>query len=201
MATGTSWREMICRYAARTGVGEGREVDKLFWLDMEMTGLDPETCVIIEVAAVVTDLDLSVLASFEAVVHQPEEVLLAMDDWNQRTHAVSGLLDRIPAGESLEAAEEKLVLFAKQHFPGEKIILSGNSIGQDFRFIHTYMPNFAELLHYRVIDVSSFKEILRRKWGLEFKKRQVHRAIEDVHESIAELNYYLGFFFLPETQD
>jgi len=165
----------------------------LFWLDMEMTGLDPETCVIIEVAAIVTDVELNELAEYEAVVRQPPEALAAMDEWNTRTHTKSGLAAAVPGGRELAEVEAELVALADAHFPRERIVLCGNSVGQDKRFVDAYMPNLAARLHYRVIDVSSFKELFTRKWpAVSFKKLQDHRALGDVRESIAELAYYLS---------
>lgn len=168
---------------------------KLFWLDMEMTGLDPAECVILEVAAIVTDLDLDEIDTFEAVVATSRADLEAMDDWNTSTHTASGLVQRIETeGRPLADVEADLIRFARSHFDDEPIVLCGNSIHQDRRFIERYMPEFAGILHYRMVDVSSFKEILRRRWGVEFEKRQRHRALDDTRESIAELASYLDHF-------
>lgn len=172
--------------------------EKLFWLDMEMTGLDPSTCAILEVAAVVTGLDLEPLEKFEAVVYQSGEMLEAMDDWNTATHTASGLVDRVRAqGRPLSQVEADLVSFATQHFADEPIVLCGNSVWQDKRFVDVHMPKFASMLHYRIVDVSSFKEILRRKWGIKVHKEERHRALNDVEESIAELRFYLEGFSPP----
>lgn len=166
---------------------------KLLWVDMEMTGLDPETCVIIEVAAIVTDLELNELTEFEAVVRQPPEALAAMDEWNTRTHTKSGLAARVPDGRELSDVETDLLALVDAHFPGERVVLCGNSVGQDKRFADTYMPKLAQRLHYRVIDVSSFKELITRMWPeVSFKKQQTHRALDDIRESIAELAFYLS---------
>lgn len=165
---------------------------RLFWIDMEMTGLDPETCVILEVAAVVTDVDLDEIAEFEAVVRQPHEALAAMDEWNTRTHTKSGLVAKVPQGRELAEVDADLVALVDAHFPDERVVLCGNSVGQDKRFVDRYMPGLAGRLHYRVIDVSSFKELFTRKWpNVTFKKQQDHRALGDIRESVAELAYYM----------
>lgn len=174
-------------------------MSKLFWLDMEMTGLDPETCVILETAVVVTGIDFVPLETYEAVVRQPPEALAGMDAWNVRTHTATGLLDKVPEGVELADVETELVALASRHFGTERIVLCGNSIGQDRRFVDRYMPLFAEKLHYRVIDVSSFKELVTRLWpDVAFKKRNTHRALEDIQESIAELAFYMTGMRRPE---
>lgn len=169
----------------------------LLWLDLEMTGLEPETCVIIEVAALVTDAAFTPVAEFESVVFQPPEALAAMDEWNTRTHGQSGLTERIPHGRPLEDVENDLIALVQANFAaGERPVLCGNSIGQDRKFIDRYMTRFADVLHYRMIDVSSFKEMLGRRGVASYRKQQNHRALDDVRESIGELAYYLGFFSL-----
>ncbi len=170
-------------------------VDTLLWLDLEMTGLDPATCVIIEVAAIVTDLDFRHLDTYEAVVSATDAQLNAMDEWCTTTHTESGLVDKIrSAGRPLSEIDAELAEFCRLHFGDVAIVLCGNSIGQDRKFIDAQMPRIAELLHYRMIDVSSFKEILNRKWGVTFVKKGRHRALDDITESIEELSYYLGGF-------
>jgi oligoribonuclease len=160
-----------------------------------MTGLDPETCVILEVAAIATDPGLRPLGVFDEVVRQPDEVLAGMDDWNTRTHTASGLVGRVPHGKDLAEVETALLDFVGNHFePTSPVVLCGNSIGQDRKFIDRYMPRLADRLHYRMIDVSSFKEMLHRRFGVEFKKAQRHRALDDIRESIAEMQHYLEAF-------
>ncbi|MCE7885641.1 MAG: oligoribonuclease [Actinobacteria bacterium ATB1] len=177
----------------------------LLWLDMEMTGLDPEVCVILEVAAIATDPELHPLGVFDEVVRQPDEALAGMDDWNTKTHTASGLVARVPGGKELEGVETDLLGFVDAHFDRKSpIVLCGNSIGQDRKFIDRYMPRLAERLHYRMIDVSSFKEMLGRRFGVEFKKAQRHRALDDIKESIAEMDHYLETFrrgLPPETSN
>lgn len=174
-------------------MNETPQTKKLFWLDMEMTGLDEKTCHILEAAAVVTDLDLNPLEELHRVVRQPKRVLDAMDPWCVKTHGASGLTQEVPNGTPLPQVEGELVALGLRHFGNEKIVLCGNSISQDRRFIDAHMPIFSKILHYRLIDVSSFKEIFQRKYGIVFTKKDSHRAREDIHESIAELAHYLSF--------
>jgi len=160
---------------------------------MEMTGLDEKTCKILEVAVVITDLDLQTLEEFHSVVKQPQAVLDGMDDWCKKTHGKSGLTAEVSSGRSLADVEAGLVNLGKKHFGKENIVLCGNSVGQDRRFIDAYMATFAKMLHYRLIDVSSFKEIFRSKYGISMDKKDMHRARADILESIAELKHYLSF--------
>ncbi|MFH1016559.1 MAG: oligoribonuclease [Pseudomonadota bacterium] len=166
---------------------------KFFWIDMEMTGLDPETCRILEVAAVVTDLNLKPIDEFHAIVRQPKRYLDTMDAWCTRTHGRSGLTREVGKGKPLKDVEARLVRLARKHFPKGKIVLCGNSVSQDRKFIDRYLPKLARLLHYRIIDVTSFKEVFRSKYGMELEKSDAHRARQDIFESIAELAYYLNF--------
>lgn len=171
---------------------------KLFWLDLEMTGLDDTIDHILEVAAIVTDLELNVLAEFHKVVFQPHEVLERMDDWCKKTHKESGLTALVENGEPLAFVEKKLIEFAAPFFAAnERIVLCGNSIGNDQRFVLRYMKDFSKKMHYRVVDVSSFKEIFKNKYGVEFQKKNTHRALDDIKESIAEFNKYLSFVHVP----
>lgn len=171
---------------------------KMFWLDMEMTGLDEKVHAIIEVAAVITDLEFNIIDEYEAAVHQPQSTMDLMDEWCRTTHGKSGLTDRVRTGVSLEEAEIKLIELAEKYFsPGEKIVLCGNSIGNDRRFIDKYMIRFSKKLHYRLVDVSSFKEVFREKYKIQFAKSENHRAREDVMESIAELKKYLSYVVIP----
>lgn len=169
------------------------------WLDLEMTGLDPECDRIIEMACVVTDTDLNVLAiGPEWVIHQPQSLLNQMDDWNQQHHGDSGLIARVQASSVNEAqAEAETLAFLQQWIQPGEAPLAGNSIGQDRRFLVRYMPQLAAFFHYRNLDVSTLK-ILSAAWQPEiqsnFKKRNAHRALEDVYESIAELRYYRAHF-------
>lgn len=171
----------------------------LVWLDMEMTGLEPEKERIIEVAFVVTDLHLNTLAEGPVlVIHQPDTVLDAMDNWNKGTHGKSGLIDKVKASTVTEwQAQEQILEFLKPLIPKGKIPLCGNTIHQDRRFMALYMPELNDFFHYRNIDVSTLKELAKR-WRPEvyksFKKQQKHTALADVYESIAELKHYREHF-------
>ena len=170
-----------------------RKGARFFWIDMEMTGLDPESCRILEVAAVVTDVGLKPVDGYHAVVRQPKKYLDAMDAWCTEQHGKSGLTDAVKRGKPLKAAEAGLVRLARKHFNKGKIVLCGNSVFQDRKFIDRYLPRLAALLHYRLIDVSSFKEVFWKKYRVDFKKKDAHRARSDILESIAELRHYLKF--------
>lgn len=167
----------------------------LVWVDMEMTGLEPETDRIIEVAIVVTDMHLNVLAEGPVLaIHQSDATLDKMDAWNKGTHGRSGLIDRVKASSVSEAqAEAELIAFMRQWVPNGKSPMCGNTIGQDRRFMVKYMPKLEAFFHYRNIDVSTLKE-LGRRWKPEmvsgFKKAQKHTALADIIESIEELKYY-----------
>jgi len=171
----------------------------LVWIDMEMTGLDPDNDRIIEVAAVVTDANLNVLAEGPVIaVHQSDATLDKMDAWNKGTHGRSGLIDRVKASAVDEAqAEEQLIAFLKQWVPANKSPMCGNSICQDRRFMARGMPKLEAFFHYRNLDVSTLKELCRR-WKPElasgFKKAQKHTALADIIESIEELRYYREHF-------
>lgn len=172
---------------------------RLVWLDMEMTGLDPEKERIIEVAVVVTEPDLTLVAEGPVIaIHQSEALLLAMDKWNQSTHTKSGLVERVRASEVTEAdAEQTLIDFLKHYVPAGKSPLCGNSVSQDRRFMFKYMPRLEQFFHYRTVDVSTIKELARR-WHPAllkgFEKKSRHEALADIYESIDELRYYREHF-------
>jgi oligoribonuclease len=172
---------------------------RLVWVDMEMTGLDPEKERIIELAAVVTEPDLTIVAQSPVlVVHQSDELLQAMDKWNQSTHKKSGLIDKVRASTlTEEQAQDQMMAFLRQHVPAGKSPLCGNSVSQDRRFMYRYMPLLEKYFHYRTIDVSTLKELARR-WRPAllkgFEKHSKHEALADIYESIEELRYYREHF-------
>ncbi len=170
------------------------DAENLVWMDLEMTGLDPETDVILEIATVITDKDLNILAEGpNLTIHHDAAVLAAMGEWCRRQHAASGLSDRVLASTvTVEEAEAETLAFLKRYVPERASPLCGNSIHQDRRFLCRTMPRLEAWLHYRNIDVSSIKELCRR-WYPEValpRKKEAHRALGDVRESIAELRYY-----------
>lgn len=172
----------------------------LVWIDMEMTGLDPEENVVLEIATIVTDKDLNVLAEGPVIaIHQSEEELGKMDDWNVNTHTKSGLVARVKASEYDEAkAVAETLAFIRQWVPERTSPLCGNSIGQDRRFMVKHMGDLEAFFHYRNVDVSTIKELVRR-WQPElldqFKKSGSHQALDDIRESIAELQFYRAHVF------
>lgn len=176
----------------------------LIWLDMEMTGLDPDTDRIIELAVVITDARLDIVAEGPVLaVHQPEAVISAMDEWNTRTHGESGLIERVRASTLDEAAAAACMLaFIQEHVPQGKSPMCGNSICQDRRFMARYMPELEAWFHYRNLDVSTLKELARR-WRPDvlagFQKEGRHEALADIHESIAELRHYREHFLRMES--
>ena len=174
----------------------------LVWMDLEMTGLDHTTDVIVEIATIVTDDDLNVLAEGpDLVVHQTDEVLARMDPFVVEMHTRSGLLEAIRASTiTLEDAGAATLAFIREHAAEPKSVpLCGNSIGTDRRFLAAYLPEIEDHLHYRSIDVSSIKELVKRWYGgLELpSKTNTHRALDDIRESIEELRYYRQFAFRP----
>lgn len=171
----------------------------LAWLDMEMTGLNPDTDRIIEVAMIITDSDLNILAQSEVlVIHQPDSIIDHMDKWNTTTHTRTGLVDRVKASTLTEAeAEEKLLAFISEWIPEKASPMCGNSIHQDRRFMVRYMPRLEAYFHYRNLDVSTLKELARR-WNPAIvkgiSKKGAHQALDDIKESIEEMAYYREHF-------
>ncbi|MFA5530658.1 MAG: oligoribonuclease [Thiohalomonadaceae bacterium] len=174
--------------------------ENLIWIDLEMTGLDTQNDRIIEIATLVTDSQLNLLAEGPVLaVHQSDEVLNGMDDWNRRHHSASGLVDRVRASSVDEAeAERQTLAFLEQWVPVRTSPMCGNSICQDRRFLARLMPKLEAYFHYRNLDVSTLKELARR-WKPEimsgFNKSGSHLALDDIRESVAELRYYREHLF------
>jgi oligoribonuclease len=183
-----------------------RKNDRLVWVDMEMSGLLPETDRILEIAMIVTDGDLNIVAEGPVlVVHQEDAVLDRMDAWNKGTHGKSGLIDKVKASTLSEAeVEAECLAFLKQHVKSSISPMCGNTIHQDRRFMNRYMPKLEAYFHYRNIDVSTIKELCKR-WQPEiakgFSKQQAHTALADIIESVEELRYYREKLFIPTVGD
>jgi len=180
--------------------------DRLVWIDLEMTGLDAERDVIVEIACLVTDSSLEILDDgIDLVVHQPPEALATMDDFVRSMHTKSGLLPLIEASTTSLATAGAMVLdYIRGHVPESgSAPLCGNSIGMDRRFLARYLAELDGYLHYRSIDVSSFKELCRRWYPAEYRRRpnkqEAHRALDDIRESVAELRHYRDTIFIPAS--
>jgi len=188
------------KYAAAQTIIMPQDANHLIWIDMEMSGLDPDSDRILEVALVVTDSALNTLAEGPVlVVHQPDAVLAAMDDWNRSTHAKSGLTEKVKAATLTEPqAEARLLAFLAEHVPAKASPMCGNSVHQDRRFLARYMPALEAHFLYRNLDVSTLKELAKR-WKPEIMaglvKHGKHEALADIYESIAELKYYREHLF------
>ena len=175
--------------------------DNLIWIDLEMTGLDPQTDLIIEIATIVTDSQLNLLAEGPVLaLHQSDATLTAMDDWNRKQHSKSGLVDRVRASRiDAREAERQTLEFLRQHVPPGQSPMCGNSICQDRRFMARCMPELEAYFHYRNLDVSTLKE-LGRRWFPErikgFNKSSTHLALQDIRDSIDELRFYRERLFV-----
>ena len=172
-----------------------QDPSNLIWIDMEMSGLNPDNDRVLEVAIVITDWQLNVVAEGPVkIVHQPDDVFERMDSWNKSTHKKSGLIDRAKAATQDEAeVEAELIAFLAQHLPQNTSPMCGNSVCQDRRFLARHMPKLEAFFHYRNLDVSTLKELAKRwKPGIMagFVKHGKHEALADIHESIEELKYY-----------
>ena len=177
----------------------------LVWLDLEMTGLDPKTCTILEIAVVITDSHLKVIAVGPSIaIHHPEKVLRSMELWSKHHHQKSGLTEECRRSLiHLKKAEERVLEFVKTYCTVKSARLCGNSIWHDRRFLVNYMPKFEAYLHFRMIDVSSVKELVNRWYPANYKmpssKKQTHRAMDDILESIEELKYYRSNVFVRKA--
>ena len=171
----------------------------LIWIDLEMTGLDPQTCKIIEIATLITDGELNILADGpELVIHQPDDVLGAMNGWCTDHHGQSGLTEQVRRSTlSTTDAEAQTLAFVRAHCPAGESPLCGNSVHMDRVFLDHYMPTLAQFVHYRNVDVSSIKELAKRWYPdlAPMAKRETHRALDDIRESIEELRHYRKLIF------
>ncbi|MDY6954023.1 MAG: oligoribonuclease [Thermodesulfobacteriota bacterium] len=176
----------------------------MIWMDLEMTGIGPEGHVILEIATLVTDTNLEVVAEGPNIaIHHPQDVLATMEQWSRTHHEASGLLDRVRSSpHDSKGAEEMTLAFLALHSEAGCSPLCGNSVWQDRRFLEIHMPRLNAFLHYRNIDVSSVKELVKRWYPAlpVFKKEKTHLALSDIKESIAELRYYRQHVFLPKGQ-
>ena len=179
----------------------------LVWLDLEMTGLNISTDVILEIATVITDGNLNLIAQGPSfIIQQPEEKLAAMGKWCQEQHGKTGLIEAVRnSTTTLLHAEQETFNFIKQYCPIHTGVLTGNSVWQDRVFLDKYMPRITSHLHYRIVDVSTIKELARRWYphnkNTEYKKSDTHRALSDVYESIQELKHYRKYFFVERPDD
>lgn len=155
-----------------------------------MTGLRPQTDIILEVACKVTDLDYKTLDEYQAVVKPDIDIQDLLNDFSRQAHTDSGLLDKLSSGQTSDAVEAALIDFVERHFGQEKVVIAGNSIYMDRQFINYWWPQLAARLHYRMLDVSAFKILAQAKYGLFYTKKEAHRALDDIQESIDELVFY-----------
>jgi oligoribonuclease len=180
---------MIDKHAAPT---------KLLWVDLEMTGLDPQADVILEIAAEVTDFEFKTLANYEAIVEQPRDVMTDRMQkniwWKDYPENRDEFLSKCEDGKPNEQVEHELIELVEQHFGNEPAVLAGNSIHNDRKFVAQWWPQLDLKLHYRMLDVSAWKVFMQGRYGVNFEKPEVHRAFDDIQASIAELQYYLGWF-------
>lgn len=181
-----------------TAEGGGASASLLVWLDMEMSGLDPDLCVPLEIATLVTTPELEIVAEGpNLIIHQPDAALDRMDAWNTKHHGESGLIDAVRRSRvTVEAAEAETLEFLARYLEPGKSPLCGNSIGQDRRFLVRYMPRLEAFFHYRNVDISTIKELVRRWYGVTPPpKKGAHRALDDIMESLGELRWYRQMVF------
>ncbi|MGE0206244.1 MAG: oligoribonuclease [Candidatus Babeliales bacterium] len=176
--------------------------NNLVWVDLEMTGLNPETDVILEIATIITDAELNILAEGpEYAIYQPAEVLDSMNDWCKEQHGLSGLTQKVQESLiTLEQAEEETLELIKEFCQPEKGMLAGNTVWMDRNFLKQYMPKIIHYLHYKLIDVTSIQQLIKHWYPknphIKFEKADTHRALVDIKESIEELKHYRKYFFI-----
>lgn len=177
-----------------------QSADNLIWIDLEMTGLDTDNDLIIEIATIITDAQLNILAEGPVIaIHQSEDILNAMDEWNTNQHTSSGLVERIKNSQySVQNAEDMTLEFVEKFVSARSSPMCGNSICQDRRFMHRLMPKLEKYFHYRNFDVSTVKEAVKRWYpnGPEFKKESSHLAMDDIRDSINEMQFYREHYFV-----
>jgi len=177
---------------------------KLFWVDLEMTGLSPTEDVILEVAAEITDFDFKTIASYEARIHHPKELVVNRMQkniwWKNYPENRDEFIQKLDDGKPLRQVEQELIALLKEQFGDEPAILAGNSIHNDRNFMKYWWPELDLKMHYRMLDVSALKVFMQGKYGVEYEKREVHRAFDDIQASIAELQYYLEWLRNAENQ-
>jgi oligoribonuclease len=175
---------------------------KLLWVDLEMTGLDPLGDVILEVAAEITDFNFKTIASYEARVSQPRDVVVDRMRkntwWADYPENRDDFVSKLDQGKSSEAVEQELIALVQEHFGSERAVLAGNSIYNDRKFVAQWWPSLDLKLHYRMLDVSAWKVFMQGRYGVDFEKTNAHRAFDDIQASIAELQHYLEWFSKEE---
>ncbi|XP_049324846.1 small fragment nuclease [Astyanax mexicanus] len=207
-AAAEMWRNMSASSSSSSSQSSSdRQSQRMVWVDLEMTGLDIEKDQIIEMACIITDSNLNILAEGpNLIINQPNELLDGMSDWCKEHHGNSGLTQAVRDSKiSLQQAEYEFLSFIRQHTPPGQCPLAGNSVHADKKFLDKYMPQFMRHLHYRIIDVSTVKELCRRWFPGDYKlapqKKASHRALDDIQESIKEMQYYRVNIFKAETEE
>ncbi len=188
-----------------TMIDKKRLPTKLLWVDLEMTGLDPQHDVILEVAAEITDFHFKTLASYEAIVQHPQKTVVERMQkniwWKDYPANRDEFIQKVQTGKPSKDVEQELIQLVREQFGDEPAVLAGNSIHSDRKFIERWWPSLDLKLHYRMLDVSSLKLYMQGRYGVEYEKREVHRAFDDIQASIAEWQYYLEWLQSPHTDN